>query len=88
MGETFLTAEPLPFDCPDCGHQWVTTYEKRHVTFDGREAVTWYRDGQPSTSPRAGQVCPACGGYRVRMRPLSLRQGRPRRLAVTDAGCD
>jgi hypothetical protein len=73
VSETYLTAEQLAFDCQDCGHQWLTTYQKQHGKFNGSEAVTWYHNGQPSTSPWMGPMCPICGGYRTGMRPLALR---------------
>jgi Zn finger protein HypA/HybF involved in hydrogenase expression len=73
MSEINLTAEQLAFDCQHCGHRWVTSYEKQYGKFNGSEAVTWYHNGQPTTSPWIDPMCPICGGHRTVMRPLALR---------------
>jgi Zn finger protein HypA/HybF involved in hydrogenase expression len=69
MSVTYRTVEHWRFACQHCGHEWVTVYEKQYVELTACEVVTWRRGGHPCTTPWSEQVCPACGSYRVRLRP-------------------
>jgi Zn finger protein HypA/HybF involved in hydrogenase expression len=69
MHDVDISMETYEFTCMRCKHNWERAYEVRHSPASGWTAYYFY-DGVPCPAPwQQGQVCPSCGGYRVRLIP-------------------
>lgn len=69
MHDVDISTETYYFACMRCRQIWSRAYEVRRSPGSGWTAYYFY-DGIPCPAPwQQGQVCPSCGGYRVRVIP-------------------
>lgn len=69
MHDVDVSEETWELTCLDCGNRWAELLEvRRGHDCTGEEFTSWRLSGCPCAAP-ADHSCPACGRYRIKVRP-------------------
>ncbi|MBC6469716.1 hypothetical protein [Actinomadura alba] len=78
MREPVIAIEVWRYECLCCLHEWEETFEVWHVADGhGGDAVGYRHDGQSSTSPWTGLMCPACHACSIKTFPAASAKRFP-----------